>query len=113
MFNDAQHGFRKSRSCETQLILTIQDLANGLNNAEQIDVILFDFSKEFDCVPHQRLLEKLQLYGVRRHVNKWIADFLGDGWQEVVQEGIHSRIADVTSGVPHGTMLGHYCSCCT
>ncbi|MEW8547322.1 MAG: reverse transcriptase domain-containing protein, partial [Candidatus Thiodiazotropha sp.] len=65
MLSDAQHGFRKSRSCETQLILTIQDLANGLNNGEQIDAILLDFSKAFDKVPHQRLLEKLRHYGVR------------------------------------------------
>ena len=62
--SDAQHRFRKKRSCESQLILTIQDLANGLNNGEQIDAILLDFSKAFDKIPHQRLLEKLQHYGI-------------------------------------------------
>ena len=40
MLNTAQHSFRKYRSCETQLILTVQDLANGLHNGEQIDTIL-------------------------------------------------------------------------
>ena len=45
LLSDAQHGFRKKRSCESQLILTIQDLANGLNSGEQIDAILLDFSK--------------------------------------------------------------------
>ena len=58
MLNTAQHGFRKYRSCETQLILTVQDLANGLNDGEQIDAILLDFCKTFDKVPHQRLLGK-------------------------------------------------------
>ena len=53
---DAQHGFRKSRSCESQLIMTVQDLANSLNRNEQVDGILLDFSKAFDKVPHQRLL---------------------------------------------------------
>ena len=53
---DAQHGFRKSRSCESQLIMTVQDLANNLNRNEQVDGILLDFSKAFDKVPHQRLL---------------------------------------------------------
>ena len=62
---DAQHGFRKSRSCESQLIMTVQDLANSLNRNEQVDGILLDFSKAFDKVPHQRLLEKLSYYGVR------------------------------------------------
>jgi hypothetical protein len=60
ILNDAQHGFRKSRSCESQLIITIQDLANSLNAGEQVDAILLDFSKAFDKVPHQRLLTKLR-----------------------------------------------------
>ena len=47
-----QHGtFRKHRSCETQLILTVDDLSRRLDNSEQVDAILFDFSKAFDKVP--------------------------------------------------------------
>ena len=65
----AQHGFRKRLSCESQLILTVQDLAKGLNDGEQIDAVLLDFSKEFDKVPHQRLLEKLCHYGLRDSLN--------------------------------------------
>ena len=91
ILNDAQHGFRKSRSCESQLIQTVQDLANSLNEGEQIDAILLDFSKPFDKVPHQRLLGKLQHYGVRGNLNRWIADFLTDRQQEVVLEGVHSK----------------------
>ena len=52
ILTDAQHGFRKRRSCETQLILTVQDLAGNLDNRMQTDVILLDFSKAFDKVPH-------------------------------------------------------------
>ena len=69
MLNDAQHGFRKRRFCESQLILTVQDLAKGLNEGEQINTVLLDFSKAFDKVRHQRLLEKLQHYGVRDNLN--------------------------------------------
>jgi len=60
-----QHGFRKGRWCESQLILTIQDLARGLDDRSQMDAILLDFSKAFYKVPHQRLLCKLNHYGVR------------------------------------------------
>ena len=87
---DAQHGFRKSRSCESQLIMTVQDLANSLNRNEQVDGILLDFSKAFDKVPHQRLLEKLSYYGVRGNLHNWIKDFLTNQKQEVVLEGKHS-----------------------
>jgi hypothetical protein len=53
----------KERSRESQLLLTIQDLADGLTNGEQIDYILLDFSKAFDKVPHQRLINILVLGG--------------------------------------------------
>ena len=74
LLSDAQHGFRQKHSCESQLILTIQDLSNGLNNRNQVDAILLDFSKAFDQDLHQRLLEKLQHYGIRGHLNDWVAD---------------------------------------
>ena len=84
MLNTAQHGFRKYRSCDTQLILTVQDLANVLNDWKQIDAILLCLSKAFNKVPHQRLLGKLEHYGVRGNLNRWIADFLIHNQQEVV-----------------------------
>jgi len=47
-----QHGtFRKHLSCETQLILTVDDLSRSLDNSEQVDAILLDFSKAFNKVP--------------------------------------------------------------
>jgi len=52
ILSDAQHWFRKHRSCETQLLLTLQDLSAALDNSEQIDAILLDFSKAFDKVPY-------------------------------------------------------------
>ena len=103
---DYQHGFRKNRSCEAQLINTIQDLAAGMDKSTQIDAILLDFSKAFDKVSHQRLLRKLHHYGVRASTLRWIQSFLGDRTQRVVVDGESSTTAPVTSGVPQGTVLG-------
>ena len=72
----SQHGFRKRRSCETQLIETIDDVARHLSDGNQVDVILLDFEKAFDKVTHSRLLYKLDYYGVRGKVNNWIKAFL-------------------------------------
>ena len=60
----------------------------------------------FDKVPHSRLLVKLEHYGIRHNIQKWIKDFLTDRIQRVVCEGNFSSNADVLSGVPQGTVLG-------
>ena len=106
ILSDMQHGFRKSRSCESQLILTIQDLAKGIDDNTQIDAVLLDFSKSFDKVPHKRLASKLHHYGIRGRTLSWIQSFLANRTQRVAVEGVMSDSAPVTSGVPQGTVLG-------
>ena len=58
ILSDAQHGFRKRRSCDTQLLLALNDFARGIEDKSQIDIIFLDFAKAFDKVSHQGLLKK-------------------------------------------------------
>ncbi|MCG8034813.1 MAG: hypothetical protein JAZ03_21935, partial [Candidatus Thiodiazotropha taylori] len=106
ILTDQQHGFRKKRSCESQLVITIQDLASAIEEGEQIDAILLDFSKAFDKVPHGRLAQKLHHYGIRGELLHWIESFLSGRHQQVLVEGQESPSAPVTSGVPQGSVLG-------
>ena len=106
ILTDCQHGFRARRSCETQLISLIHELASSLDSKKQHDIAVLDFSKAFDRVPHERLLAKLHHYGVRGNTHRRIRSFLTDRSQRVVVDGAFSAPVPVVSGVPQGSVLG-------
>ena len=103
---DLQHGFREKRSCETQLIMLVHELAKNMQMDKQTDLILLDFSKAFDKVAHEKLILKPHQYGIRGDTLNWIKDFLDNRKQTVVINGINSDEVPVSSGVPQGLVLG-------
>ena len=108
---NCQHGFRSQRSCETQLVQFFHDMVSNLDRAHnrghrQTDVIITDFAKAFDKVPHKRLLYKLHYYGIRGSTHKWIASWLSERYQKVVLDSQSSDPVPVLSGVPQGSVLG-------
>lgn len=67
---------------------------------------VFRLSKAFETVHHAILLDKLNHYGLRGIINKWISYYLQDRTQ-ATQVGPHiSEITSTTCGVPHGSLLG-------
>ena len=81
ILNDFQRGFRRFHSCETQLIGLIYDVAKDMQNGGQTDVIVMDFSKAFDKVPHKELMFKLSNYGIDKYTLGWIQNFLSNRQQ--------------------------------
>jgi hypothetical protein len=71
-----QNGFRKFRSCETQLVGFIDDMTRNLDDGKQTDFCIMELSKAFDKVSHNFLTHKLKHYGIRGKVNNWIESFL-------------------------------------
>ena len=103
---DNQHGFRKGRSCLSQLLVHFDDILNHLQNADSTDCVYLDFSKAFDKVDHRKLLIKIKQLGIKGKVYDWIESFLNERYQEVIISGIKSNKARVVSGVPQGSVLG-------
>ena len=101
---EKQHGFRKGRSCESQLLELTHDLLNGLHDGKQTDLIVMDFAKTFDNVCHEKLLTTLHSYSVDPTTIHWIRGSLSNRSQSVVIERAQSPPLPFTSGVPQGTV---------
>ena len=57
--------FLKGKSCVTQLLEYLEDITEAMDNGNDMDVIYLDFCEAFDKIPHQRLLKKLEKYGIK------------------------------------------------
>jgi len=61
---EGQHGFTPGYSCESKVIAVCQDISDSLDNGDNIDANIFDFSKTFDLDPYIRLIKKIANSGV-------------------------------------------------
>ena len=107
---DCQHGFWSQRSCETQLVQFVHDIASNLDGAanrghKHTDIIVMDFAKAFDKLPHRRLFYKLDYYGIRGSTHKWISSCLSERFQRVVLDGQTSDPVPALSGVLQGSVI--------
>ena len=87
-------------------MITTDEFIQNFKSKTQTDVVVLDFSNAFDVVPHQRLLHKLDHYGIRGTTPNWIQNFLTNRTQKVVVDASSSQSAHMRSGVSQGTVLG-------
>ena len=69
-------------------------------------LLLIDFSKAFDMVEHNILLQKLYHYGIRGVALSWLKSYLANRKQCVSLNNKHSSIVEMEYGAPQGSILG-------
>ena len=65
-------------------MVTAHDLLESFDSVTQADVLVLDFSKAFDTVPHRKLSSKLKAYGIHGPILHWIENFLTQHKMSVV-----------------------------
>lgn len=102
-----QFGSLKGSSTSYCLIDMVNNWLHTLDApSHYLRVCFLDFSKAFDRINHNLLIEKLISIGVRRCLIPWICNFLSDRRQSVKIKGVQSDWVHVNGGVPQGTKLG-------
>jgi hypothetical protein len=106
----------KSKSTETASHSFIQSVQEALDRHLHAVGIFLDLSKAYDVINHNRLLDKLDSYGIRGSVNRWFQSYLTNRTQFLeisqmdrskhTQHRFQSSLRVMTHGVPQGSILG-------
>jgi len=106
LINEAQHGFLKGLSTTTNLLHCVSDWSLSLQNRHGVTVAYIDLAKAFDTVSHEKLLYRLQCYGIGGNLLRWLRNFLTDRTHCTLVGNCMSEIRDLLSGVIQGSNIG-------
>ena len=92
---------------QTVLISVLDDAKWAIEQSIVTILVLFDFSKAFDCIPHKLLLTKLQMMGITGTPLRWFFNYLQGRQQAVcITRARPSDYRPISSGVPQRSVLG-------
>ena len=102
MMSSFLYAYRFRYSTQHVLLRLIEQWRACLDDNIVIGGILMDLLKAFDCLPHDFLIAKLEVYGLGRSSLLVLLSCLKDRKQSVKFKGIRSLFQLIKSGVPQG-----------
>ena len=100
-----QFGFRKGHSTTDAIMTLVGDILKCFESNLMILSVFIDLKKAFDMVPHNLILEKLQVMGVQDTELIWFTDYLLERKQFVTINNQSSDVTSVNVSVPQGSLL--------
>ena len=80
-------------------------LLDAKENKKEILLLLYDLSAAFDCISHEMLIKKMEIYGFSEHAIKWLKSYLDSREQLVAMSGKMSSAQIIDIGTPQGSRL--------
>jgi hypothetical protein len=103
---DKQFGFRKSHSTGHAVNYSVNKVISELEKSNHVIGIFIDLSKAFDTLDHNKLLSKLEHYGIRGTCLNLLKSYLANRVQYTNFQQTLSDPKIMEYGVPQGSVLG-------
>ena len=97
--------FQKSFNSQHCLLAMVEKWRKTLDEGSETRAILTDLSKAFDCIDHNLLLAKLNVYGFEKRSINFIYSYLTKRKQKTKVDSEVSSWEILFSGVPKGSVL--------
>ena len=81
-------------------------LQSVLESGQEARIVQIEFSAAFDRVNHPGNLHKLRIVGIGSFVLPILTQFLSNRSQQVIVDGCRSKLVNVMSRMPQGSLLG-------
>lgn len=106
IIHENQYGFQKGKNINQLVGHFSNNLNLNLSNDMHSLVLFIDFSKAFDTLPHDKLLDTLEKNGVRGPCIEWFKNYLQCRCMKVKIANNISDEIPTPYGVPQGSKLG-------
>ena len=106
IISQKQHGFVQQHSTLSQLLEHVEQILQMLEDDNVVMVVYLDFKRAFDKVDIGILLRACKKIGITGKIGYWLSQFLTGRKQFVCANKTNSKVEDVPSSVPQGSILG-------